>query len=479
MPAHRWNPDPAVVDAAFAVASDIRDLARRLGVTEQTIRRWCAENGRDLTPLNASGKPRPWKKWAPDPDEFAAAFAAASSVADLANRLGVAADTMRRWCKANDVDLAPIRSPGGSPRREPGPPLPPEQAAAHDAEVLRLRSELAETKAKYKTVVRETNLHEDLLRVAREVWQPYRPAPIARPRVVDHDIVEDAILTWADWHGGEVVDFDVMLGYNAYDPAIMCRRAQYTVDRTLACLFSWHKGTRFERLWVFDLGDSVNGELRDEQKATNALGYMESCRLVAHVRARALMELAAHVPVTYVAVPGNHARLSKRVEWKRPTENGDWLIAEMVGDLTSACDRIDCVSPKSWTVGVTIRGHNHSLNHGMSATSGGFGGISWYVVQRTDGKLTALESAHGKRVHYRWYGHIHQDAKVPMMDGEGEQFIVGSLVGGDEYALHRLNANARPQQMLVGCHDDTGVSWRYPLLVGRADETPSRYESLL
>ena len=66
-----------------------------------------------------------------------------------------------------------------------------------------------------------------------------------------------------------------------------------------------------------------------------------------------------------------------------------------------------------------------------------------------------------------------------MTDGQGEQHIVGSLVGGDEYALEGLNKYSEPAQKLVGCHDQYGVTWRYSLDVKHADDKESRYEALL
>ena len=423
------------------------------------------------------GQPR----WKPVKDDVLAAMAAATGVSDMAGRLGVSFSTLTRYCADEGIDLGPIKNIAAGKGRPHATKvtLPPEEENEHDRELIRVKDELAKLKRKYDVSCKTENLYADVLEQARAVMStPYR-AKLATPHVGRGNTAEDAILAWADWHAGEVVDYDVMQGFNAYDPAIMCRRAQYTVDHTLSVLFDCHAGTTFEHLWVFGLGDDVTGDLLDEAKATNAMGVFESMRLVAHIRARALTELSAHIPVTYVGVPGNHPRRAPKMQWKLPTENGDWLIAQMIGDLTAGNPRVSVVAPKAWTAGVTVRGWNHSLNHGYSAARGGYGGIPWYSFQRTDGKLTALNSAHGKRVHFRWYGHVHQRAELPAMDGEGEQFIVGSLMGGNEYALEALSAYADPVQRLVGCHEKHGVTWRYPLNVKHADETPSRYEDLL
>jgi hypothetical protein len=348
----------------------------------------------------------------------------------------------------------------------------------------RLTDEIAALKRELKAAARAANLLEDIREQARECFsQPF--SPVLRehspaPRVGKVVSIEDAILGWADWHGFETVNEVVMHGWNKYNPVIMARRAQYTVDWTIKLLLENHAGTRFETLYVFNLGDSINGDHLEEQLATNARPVFESMRGTANLQAACLMDLARYFDhVVYVPIPGNHGRRGKKMQWKLPTETADWLIATMVQDRVSLQENIHVHVPYEWSVGIEIRGHHHVLNHGTTAAAGGFGGISWYSFQRADGQLTAIEAAHGQRVNARWYGHIHQKAEVPMMDGEGEQFIVGSLKGGDEYALEGLRRFAPASQKLVGCHDDHPVSFRYPLSVWRADNTPSRYEDLV
>ena len=412
-----------------------------------------------------------------DPDVLRAAYQASTSSRDLNRRLGIHPNTI--ITRLLDELGLPHPAAHWGHHVESANTEPPEGAVESDRALARVTCERNELRAKYDAAIKQANLYEDVREVARKVLGAYPPVKLQPPHIGTGNTTEDAILGWADWHADETVNLDVMQGYNQYDPTIMCRRAQYTVDDTLDVLFRIHAGTTFETLYVFDLGDSITGDLLDENKATRTMGVFEALRLVAHVRARALCELASHIEVVYVAVPGNHPRRSAKMQWKQPTENGDWLIAQMMGDMCANNPRVRIVSPKAWTAVVNIRGWNHSLNHGYSAAKGGYGGIPWYAFQRADGKLTALESAHGERIHYRWYGHIHQKSELPMMDGEGDQFVIGSLMGGNEYALGALNAYASPVQKLVGCHEKMGATWRYPLDVKHADDKPSRYEDLL
>jgi len=407
------------------------------------------------------------------------AYDASTSLNDLAGRIGCHYQTARKMAKSEGL-VVPAEHWGRKyvPDAKPAPMTADEQFA-EDKTIFRLKSELAATKKLYAAAVKVSNVHEDVLEAAIGVMGKVTPTRVLPPQIGRGDVTEDAALAWADPHGGEVINYDVMQGFNEYNPTIMCRRMQYTVDRTLKILFDCHTGTTFETLHVFDLGDSITGDLLDDNKATNALPVFESMRLMAQVKAVALTELSEYIPVSYIIVPGNHGRRSAKMPWKQPTETADWLIGEMIRDLTATNPRVSVVVPKAWTAVVEVRGHFHSLNHGYSAARGGYGGIPWYAFQRADGKLTALESSHGRRVHYRWYGHIHQAADLPKMDGVGKQFIVGSLKGGDEYALNELGSYADPVQNLVGCHEDTGVSWRYELNVNRADGEPSRYERFL
>jgi hypothetical protein len=360
--------------------------------------------------------------------------------------------------------------------------LPVDERVIRDRREAVLKAELADTRRLYNAANKRTNALEEIKEIAKSTILAIPPAKVATPQIGKRDgseTVEDGLLAWADWHGGERISLDVMDGLNVYDPRVMSRRAQETVDTTLGLLFGNHRGTTFEHLFVADLGDSVAGDLLHDNKATNALGVFQSIAAVAAVKARALTELASRIPVTYVGVPGNHGRRTEKMPWKQPSETADWLVYYLVSLMCAGNERIEVVVPESWYAGLVIRGHGFALNHGTSAAKGGFGGISWYSFMRHDAKMTAIDSARGRRIRYRLFGHVHTSATIPRKGGNGEIFIVGSLKGGDEYALGELGEFDVPKQLLVGIHDRRGVSWRYPLEVTDSDDIESRYEECL
>lgn len=401
---------------------------------------------------------------------------------ELGRKFGGTEFVWRKWRKRWELADAPRASSQGEKTVEATPEpivLTTEERIEADRRLIRAKAEAAEFKKLYNAANRDENIYDDIRAEVSSTIARIEPITVLPPHIGSTDTVEDAILGWSDWHGGEVIDFDVMQGYNCYDPTIMCRRAQSTVDTTLSLLFNHHSGTTFENLYVFDLGDGIAGDMLQDNMATNGMGVFQSIVFVAEVRARAIAELAQHIPVIYVSVPGNHGRRSMKMPWKQPSETADWLIANIIKERCANLDNVTVVVPSAWTSVVNIRGWNHSLNHGYASAKGGYGGIPFYAFQRADGKKTALESAHNNKVDYRWMGHIHTPAELPKMDGVGSQFVVGTLAGGNEYALEELNAYGDPMQLLVGCNEKHGVTWRYPLQVKFADEVESRYEDAI
>ncbi len=390
------------------------------------------------------------------------------------------ATAKRKWPNLPWKTSVPGRHEGVGDRPD-APTATPEQQFEAATENERLKREIKNLKDLNRVAVRRAALGRDLLDAAESLLPKCAPVAPGILRLGSTDTHESAILGWADWHGGEVVNIDVMEGYNEYNPVIMCRRAQATVDTALELMFSHHVGTTFDDIVVFDMGDGVNGDLLPDNAKTNAVAFFQAIALVAELKALGLLELHVNsgLPVYYVGSPGNHGRHGDKMPWKQPWDTADWLIAEMMRVRLANVPAIQIAEMKSWTTRVEVKGHVHSLNHGTTAAKGGYGGISFYSIMRNDGKLTALESSHDQKVDYRWRGHIHQKATLPMMNGVGDQFQVGSLVGGNEYALGDLASYEEPTQLFVGAHERRGVTWRYPLQVRDADDKPSRYESIL
>ena len=351
--------------------------------------------------------------------------------------------------------------------------LTTEEKIERDRELLQVRKKNSELKAKYDRVLREDSVTDRILAEARDLLPRLTPCePPAPMKQGDVEYEDAGLLRWADWHGDEIVDLAIMEGLNEYGPAIVTRRVMATIDKTVGLLRKRMPNTYFRDLHVHDLGDGITGWLHEENMATNAAPPFRSLVFIAHLKASALRDLCgAFEHVYFRGVPGNHWRYLKKVPWKLPTENSDWLIYQLVQALLADVPNISFDCPAAWSVFCEIEGHGFALNHGYTDAKGGFGGIPYYSLTRSDAKRSAIDARLSRRVSYREYGHLHDEAKIPRAAGGGNLIICPSLKGGDEYAKEGLGGlYSDPAQLLSAVNRQHGVWWTATLDVNDHDD---------
>jgi hypothetical protein len=139
-----------------------------------------------------------------EPARVLKAYKDSHSARSMAQLLGVShGTTAQRMARDAGLDV-PAGHWGPKAGVVAAPDLPPEEAHAHDLEVQRLKDDLTTLRRKYNVACKHENLYQDVLDVAREVMSKTPPAKVLPPRIGKGDTNEDAILTWADWHGGEI-----------------------------------------------------------------------------------------------------------------------------------------------------------------------------------------------------------------------------------------------------------------------------------
>lgn len=394
-------------------------------------------------------------------------------------------------------ELVPRLTPNGKPVNgampdaapiAPVQELTPEAAVEVDREVTRLRDELSEVKRRQKALHRQENSHRKLMEMGREALKPVTPLCQAPKHKTDeqHVIHQSHVLSWADWHVDEVVDAEIMEGLNFYDPPTVLRRVECMVDKTI--MFA-HFSERvvFDTLYVHALGDFVTNTLRDgfdhaDAAVTASMQPIKGARFAATLMAYALRDLAPHYErVVFRGVPGNHGRFTKGMSHKLPTENLDWLVYEWTRTMASDIPNIEWDIPEAWSLTCEVSGWGFFLNHGYSDAKGGFGGISWYSLVKSDTKRTALDVKLNRKVLARQYGHMHQDVQVPRAGGNGVIRIEPSLMGGNEYPKEGMAGTFdEPGQSLLEVHDTEGITAPRHLNVRQHDYNETcRYDPIL
>jgi hypothetical protein len=348
-----------------------------------------------------------------------------------------------------------------------------------DEKILKLTEENSFLKAQNKSLTRESGLFKELAEVIRE-------SPIIseiKPYIKTSNkgkIEESAILLLSDSHADQIIKSEGVQGLENYNFNVACKRAERIVDTTISHLKENLLGYHFDTLFVFGLGDFISGDIHGADKHSQWQNSIKSALGVGELYSHMFQDLSEHFEkIAFISVSGNHPRRSVKKDFRGANDNFDYLVAKTVElRLQKLIDeeRMSVIIPDSWSAAVKIRGFNMLLNHGDGVRS--FGGIPFYGIERRTRRLTSLGAVVGEVPNYFFYGHNHQ--ATTLTNNLGETFLNGAWNACDEFSYEALAAYSNPTQLLLGVHEQHGVSWRLPIQLRsndwRAEERkPSRY----
>lgn len=351
-----------------------------------------------------------------------------------------------------------------------------ERGEARFTENAEIRSELNVVRAAYgKLKAEHTQAQADLGALNRIydealVLQP-DPEWLAHPDGGDGDHRGTLVAFLSDLHAGEVVRPEEMSGYNAYNLDIADARLRRFFDKTMVLARDHLAGVEFDGIVLALGGDLVSGDIHDELIQTNELSVLETTLWVAPRIVAGLERWAeAFGSVHIVSAPGNHGRDSKIPRAKgRSAHNADTHIAKMAAMFFSAANASDAVTfdiPDSFDVGFTAQGHDFSLEHGDNLKFSGTSEIgSLGPVKRGTLRKANQHREEGHPFDYNLVGHFHQLVMAP-----SQGFVMnGSVKGFDEYARSWHLRPEPPQQGLLVCTPEHGITTTLPVIVGDRD----------
>jgi hypothetical protein len=339
---------------------------------------------------------------------------------------------------------------------------PEERIDPTNAEVLRLERLLQESEAskrdserKVKALQKEAGLFEQVAGVVREVVQPLptsgailqdgRAATQAGDRTPC-----DFVLILADEHADEVVSREATWGIEQYDFNIWRCRLSRLRDLTRDYATIHLPRHAPERLWVFKLGDSVNGDIHGHGPKNHFANTIKSAIAVGDAEAQFVQSLIPYFPlgVHVVGVSGNHGRRSEKKDYEGPLDNYDFLVAvQMAARLKEEIDagRCSVTTPDAWSAYVQVRSMLWGLSHGDDTT--GYTGLPWVGFDRRNNRVQTLLGRVERRADAFCYGHYHTPASFP--SAGAVSFHSGCWTAADPYAINRLAAGGEPQQRLL------------------------------
>jgi len=326
----------------------------------------------------------------------------------------------------------------------------------------------------YKEAVDELQLRQSVEDVIRDVAAsvPAITVKTLAPRKQDLSNIkargsETDVLQLSDIHGMEVVRQEETLGMNQYNPLIMNRRLDM-VFRKVVELVELRRGSLYvPRLMIAEEGDMLSGEIHDELVSTNVERMMIAAVRVASLLAQGIAYLSPHFEqIEVVCVPGNHARLTKKTQYKEKYINWDFLCYQWQAVFCRGLKNVKFIIPKSPYILHTVENTRLLLYHGDSVQS--WMGIPWYGIERADMRLTKLFSGVNKRYDAILMGHFHR--RFDMDTVSGPIICNGSVKGGDEFALGKLMVSNVPSQNLLYFHSKNGYIGGGPILLHDADD---------
>lgn len=284
----------------------------------------------------------------------------------------------------------------------------------------------------------------------------------ARPKAGNRAIVTTLL---SDLHLDEVVNPDEMGGVNAFDRDIATLRLRRYFERTIMLGRDYSSGVTIEGAAVLFAGDNITGEIHDELARTNADSIPGTLLYWSEQLAAGLDMLADEWgKVACFESPGNHGRMSRKVEPKQFARRSfDWLLMNMVANLFRRDPRVEFTITEGYDSRFTIYDTTYLLHHGLtggSSAGSGIGGI-WPTIMRDDARRRNAYQAVRQPYDIAAMGHWHQYTWGP-----GQAFVInGSLKGYDEFARHRSFGFEPPQQAWWLTTPQHGVTFTAPVLV--------------
>lgn len=330
-------------------------------------------------------------------------------------------------------------------------------AARRDAE--RARAALKSSEARVAELTAELRLLQGIADLDPEPPKWLTPK---RPKAGNRAIVTTLL---SDLHLDEVVNPDEMGGVNAYDRDIATLRLQRFFERTIMLGRDYTSGVTIDGAAVLFAGDNITGEIHDELARTNADSIPGTLLYWSEQIAAGLDMLATEWGhVACFESPGNHGRMSRKVEPKQFARRSfDWLLMNMVARLFRGDRRVDFTITEGYDSRFSIFDTRYLLHHGMTGGSGagsGIGGI-WPTIMRDDARRRNMHQATGQPYDVAAMGHWHQYTWGP-----GGAFVInGSLKGFDEFARTRGFGFEPPQQAWWLTTPQHGVTFTAPVLV--------------
>jgi len=355
-----------------------------------------------------------------------------------------------------------------------------------DKKVATYKAETSFYKKLYEKSVRsyaQTDLLIDIIKESVpgfskvEVYAKTTPTSGSTPQAI--------VAPLTDTHIGEFIDNKQMIGLNSYDFDIFNNRLYGWATQLITLVELRRNAVPIPELVVPLLGDMISGDIHEELSHTNLTNCMMQMIRGANLIAQALMLMAPYFESIRVpCVVGNHGRMTRKPPMKDKYMDWDYLMYQWIAALCQKQSNIEFHIPRSFLTVFSVCNRNILAMHGDAISGAGSLASITKVLTNLRSVLhfkKGLENELGEipdsipaNFDSVMIGHFHRVDELDI--GTGSAHICGCMKGGDEFAMNRLQAVTKPQQIVTYWHPKYGYIGKEIIYLNRYDNMKSKFK---
>jgi len=411
------------------------------------------------------------RRWQPaSREDVELALARADTFRLASQTLGVSENTLRKYCRAEGIDFTMAPSPALqlTPEERVARDTELERAKDERSYYKRLYDEALTHIRSQEDLV--AGLAERFV-----APRPAPRFTNAKGKANGKRLPERvAVLLLSDWQLGQLVRLADTGGANAFSWEIAEKRAARLVDAAVGHIENTLHAYRVSRVIFALLGDIVeghdvfNGQPWQLEKDA-AMQAIDGSALMTSVLAGIMEPLrSAGVAFDMYAVPGNHGKPGGRRGGATPaTFSFDYLLYEFLRRELAKWPLEHVAVEPAGRLLFQAAGHVCLMTHGNEVR--GWGGFPYYGLDKAHARLTLeLETLFT----YWLLGHWHADATLPA--GRGKRIVNGNAVGANQLTTAALLGAAAPLQVLAYFSREHGLAeTAYLYLAGAERHVPT------
>lgn len=230
---------------------------------------------------------------------------------------------------------------------------------------------------------------------------------------------------------------------NEYSPEIFYKRMNNLFEQVIDII----QRENINKLYVFDLGDQIDGLLRVGQLMKLRYGVVESTIMYADWLSRWLNNLSMYCKIIFRQTNGNHSELRMLGQKKGSFEEDNMgkVIYEFIKIRLADNPNIDIDKNETGFIFENIQGYNVLGYHGES--------------KKLDNTMKDFEKIYKTNIDILIAGHLHH-AYSENVGIYSDVMRTPSIIGIDDYSM-KLSKTSNPGATLFGIEKDKGKTIEY------------------